>query len=511
MPGADARKHGTKLPGDAGAVGEGWTGADRDMLAHVTRLPLVPARIMTRTARAMTLDAGLGSLVRAAITRREDDLREGDVIAMAVVGIDPDTGGPVLAREPARLAQLVRMIERAVSEDLSLTAMVVRRYRGGWILDFQGIQLALPLKWMMPSDNDLEPGTEIQVRPMSVWPTRNGYLCSRHWLRAEHRTGFIATLRPGMRLQGVVKEIVDYGVFVSLGEADGLLHNTEYWGGRKKNLGHAVGDTIEVEVLSVNPEKGWVSLTRKGLTPDPWDEVERQLHVGARITAPVASITHFGVFLEVVPDVHGLLHVSEMNPPMMPSEPESKFLLGQRIEVIVAEISHEVRRLRLVQPGTYAAIAMSLQSGDIIEGTVREADEDRLVVALQEGYLVETDPVTDPDGLPQHSPVRVRVDRLNHATRTISVTLVHPQGLHDSSVSGDRALEVGEATTLPVTEASGDQEELAPSAHRNPGETHEAVPASGGRLAIDDLLQDSRIARGLTKPKRARWRIWPFR
>jgi predicted RNA-binding protein with RPS1 domain len=496
MKGADRATRRTGLHGNADPIGEGWTGVDRDVLAQATRLPLLPARIITRTARAMTLDAGLGASVQAAITRREDHFCQGDVIPMAVVGVDPDTGNPILAREPARLALLVRMIERAVSEDLSLAAIVVRRNRGGWILDFQGIQLVLLLKWMMPSDNDLEPGAEIQVRPMSVWPTKHGYVCSRRWLRAERRTGFLATLRPGARLQGVVKEIVDYGVFISLGEADGLLHNTEYWGGRSKNLGHAVGDPIEVEVLSVNPERGWVSLTRKGLTPDPWNEVERQLRVGARITAPVASITHFGVFLEVVPDVHGLLHASEMNPPMMPSEPEKQFLLGQRIEVIVAEISHESRRLRLVQPGTYAATAMTLRPGEIADGVVHETADDRLIVALAGGYLVETDPVAEPDSLPARSPVQVRIDGLNHATRTISVTLVTPQL---SSGAFARQNPVGGASVSPGKTQGA------------PGATAALSLAPEARLVIDDLLANSPIAKELGKPRKARWRIWPFR
>jgi small subunit ribosomal protein S1 len=206
--------------------------------------------------------------------------------------------------------------------------------------------------------------------------------------RAEQRTELVGQLQEGEVREGVVKNITDYGAFVDLGGIDGLLHVTDMsW----KRVSHpsqvlAVGDTVKVQIVKINPDTQRISLGMKQLQTDPWDGVEAKYPVGAKMTGRITNITDYGAFVELEAGVEGLVHVSEMSWTKKNVHPGKIVSTSQEVEVLVLEVDSDKRRISLglkqAQQNPWEAFAERHPVGSVVEGEVKNATEFGLFIGL---------------------------------------------------------------------------------------------------------------------------------
>ena len=209
--------------------------------------------------------------------------------------------------------------------------------------------------------------------------------------RAEQRSGLIQTLSEGQIIEGVVKNITDYGAFVDLGGIDGLLHVTDL---SYKRINHPseminIGDTVKVQIIRINPETQRISLGMKQLLSDPWEGIEAKYPVGARFTGTVTNIADYGAFVELEPGVEGLIHVSEMSWTKKNVHPGKIVSTSQQVEVQILEVDPNKRRISLglkqTQDNPWDAFLTAHPKGSTVEGPIRNITEFGLFIGLDNG------------------------------------------------------------------------------------------------------------------------------
>jgi small subunit ribosomal protein S1 len=209
--------------------------------------------------------------------------------------------------------------------------------------------------------------------------------------KSEAKATLLATLEEGKVVEGVVKNITDYGVFVDLGGLDGLLHITDLSYGRIRNPADLfkVGDTINVKVLSFDREKERISLGLKQLTPDPWTTAPEKYAVGLRVTGRVVSLTEYGAFVELEPGVEGLIHLSEMSWTRKIRHPSQVLAVNDMVEAVVLELDTQRKRismsLKQVEPNPWEMIGEKYPIGSIIEGKIKNITDFGIFIGIDEG------------------------------------------------------------------------------------------------------------------------------
>ena len=209
--------------------------------------------------------------------------------------------------------------------------------------------------------------------------------------RAEKRSEIVARLEEGQVIEGVVKNITDYGAFIDLGGIDGLLHVTDMAWRRVAHPSEVVnvGDTVKVQIIRINPETQRISLGMKQLEADPWQDIAAKYPVGAQLKGTVTNITDYGAFVELEPGVEGLIHVSEMSWTKKNIHPGKMISTSQEVEVQVLEVDPEKRRISLglkqTQENPWIAFAANHAAGSIIEGPIRNITEFGLFIGLDGG------------------------------------------------------------------------------------------------------------------------------
>jgi small subunit ribosomal protein S1 len=210
-------------------------------------------------------------------------------------------------------------------------------------------------------------------------------------VKNEAKATLLATLEEGKVVEGVVKNITDYGVFVDLGGLDGLLHITDLSYGRIRHPSDLfkVGQTITVKVLSFDREKERISLGLKQLQPDPWTLVKEKYPIGARVTGKVVSLTDYGAFVELEPGVEGLIHISEMSWTRKIRHPNQILSAGDIVEVVVLEVEPERKRISLslkqVEPNPWEVIGEKYPVGSVIEGKIKNITDFGIFIGIDEG------------------------------------------------------------------------------------------------------------------------------
>ncbi len=274
--------------------------------------------------------------------------------------------------------------------------MIFGRVKGGFTVDLNGAVAFLP-------------GSQVDIRPVrDVTPLmdipqpfqilkmdrkRGNIVVSRRAIleetRAEARTGLISTLTEGQVIEGVVKNITDYGAFVDLGGIDGLLHVTDM---SYKRVSHpseviAIGDSVKVQIIRINKDTQRISLGMKQLESDPWDTAVITYPVGAKLTGRVTNITEYGAFVELEPGIEGLVHVSEMSWTKKNVHPGKIVSTSQEVDVIVLEVDTEKRRISLglkqAQNNPWDSFAERHPIGSVVEGEVKNATEFGLFIGLE--------------------------------------------------------------------------------------------------------------------------------
>ncbi len=350
-----------------------------------------------------TIDVGLKSEGRVPLKEfgqggHSPELKVGDVVEVYLERMENAHGETVLSRDKAKREESWEKLEQAFQNNLRVEGLIFGRVKGGFTVDLSGAVAFLP-------------GSQVDVRPVrDITPLmgipqpfqilkmdrrRGNIVVSRRAVleesRAEARSELVANLKEGQVLEGVVKNITDYGAFVDLGGVDGLLHVTDIAWRRVNHPTEAlsIGQSVKVQVIRLNPETQRISLGMKQLEADPWDGVEAKYPSGAKFTGRVTNITDYGAFVELEPGVEGLVHVSEMSWTKKNVHPGKIVSTSQEVEVMILEVDPHKRRISLglkqCLSNPWDTFALSHPRGTIIEGEVKNITEFGLFIGLDGG------------------------------------------------------------------------------------------------------------------------------
>ena len=346
------------------------------------------------------IDVGLKSEGRVALREfsmpgQKADLNVGDEVEVYVDRVENMNGEAVLSRDRARREAAWDKLEGEFAAGNRVEGVIFGRVKGGFTVDLGGAVAFLP-------------GSQVDVRPVrDVGPLmdiaqpfqilkmdrrRGNIVVSRRAIleetRAEQRSGLILNLAEGQIIEGVVKNITDYGAFVDLGGIDGLLHVTDI---SYKRINHPseminIGDTVKVQIVRINRDTQRISLGMKQLESDPWEGAVAKYPVGARLSGAVTNITEYGAFIELEAGIEGLVHVSEMSWTKKNVHPGKIVSTSQEVDVIVLDVDLEKRRISLglkqAQSNPWEAFAEKHPVGSTVEGEVKNATEFGLFIGL---------------------------------------------------------------------------------------------------------------------------------
>ncbi len=321
------------------------------------------------------------------------NINVGDVYDVLFGGGESDSGLIVLSKEKADRQKIWNSLE----EGAVVEGRILSRIKGGLSVDI-GVNAFLP-----GSQVDLRPvrnldkviGQTFEFKIIKLNKRRGNIVLSRRVLleseRESQRGETLKTLEENQIIEGVVKNLTDYGAFIDLGGIDGLLHITDMSWGRVKHPSDilAVGDTIKVKVLKFDREKERVSLGLKQITPDPWLDVEAKYPIESKVTGKVVSLTDYGAFIELEEGVEGLIHVSEMSWTKRVKHPNKVLTIGDEVESVVLALDSENRRISLglkqIEPNPWDVIGEKFPIGTIIEGQVKNITDFGIFVGVDEG------------------------------------------------------------------------------------------------------------------------------
>ena len=326
---------------------------------------------------------------------KEADIKPGSIVEVYLERIENALGEAVLSREKAKREEAWVRLEEMSGKNERVDGVIFGRVKGGFTVDLGGAVAFLP-------------GSQVDVRPIrDVGPLmhvsqpfqilkmdrkRGNIVVSRRAImeetRAEQRSELVQNLAEGQVVDGVVKNITDYGAFVDLGGIDGLLHVTDIaW----KRVNHpsdvlTVGQNVKVQIVRINPETQRISLGMKQLDKDPWEIVAEKFTVGSKVKGKVTNITDYGAFVELEDGIEGLVHVSEMSWTKKNVHPGKILSTSEPVEVQVLEIDSAKRRISLglkqVQQNPWVSFAAKYPKGTVLEGEVKNMTEFGLFVGL---------------------------------------------------------------------------------------------------------------------------------
>ena len=330
--------------------------------------------------------------------RGEIEITEGDVVEVALESIDDGLGHTLLSREKAKRIKMWQELAAAMNSKKVVRGFVTGSVKGGLTVDIGVIKAFLPgsLVDVRPvKDFDFLQGQEIEALVIKMDEVRNNIVISRKAVMQEansaDREALIKTLETGKEIEGIVKNLADYGAFVDLGGIDGLLHITDISWQRVNHPSEklSIGDKITVKILSYDKENMRVSLGLKQLTPSPWNNISERLPMGKKVSGVVSNLTDYGAFVRIEEGVEGLVHVSEMDWTNANARPSKFVKLGQEVDVVVLDVQESKHRISLsmkqAKENPWEAFEGSYNKGDNINVTVKSITDFGLFVGLPGG------------------------------------------------------------------------------------------------------------------------------
>jgi small subunit ribosomal protein S1 len=326
------------------------------------------------------------------------ELKVGDVVEVYLERVENALGEAVLSREKARREESWTRLEKQFEKGEKVSGVIFNKVKGGFTVDLDGAVAFLP-----GSQVDIRPVRDIgplmhQPHPFQILKMdrrRGNIVVSRRSVleetRAEQRADIVARLAEGQVIEGLVKNITDYGAFIDLGGIDGLLHVTDMAWRRVNHPSEIlnVGDTVKVQIIRINTETQRISLGMKQLQDDPWQSIETKYPVGQRFQGTVTNIADYGAFVELEPGVEGLIHVSEMSWTKKNIHPGKIVATTQQVEVQVLEVDPNKRRISLglkqTQDNPWEAFLSVNPKGSTVEGPIRNITEFGLFIGLEGG------------------------------------------------------------------------------------------------------------------------------
>jgi small subunit ribosomal protein S1 len=422
------------------------------------------------------VDVGLKSEGRVALKEfaapgQKHEIKVGDIVEVYLERMEDKHGEALLSREKARREESWTQLERQFKDNQRVTGVIFGRVKGGFTVDLNGAVAFLP-----GSQVDIRPvrdvgplmGTPQPFQILKMDRARGNIVVSRRAVleesRAEARNELVANLKEGQVLQGVVKNITDYGAFVDLGGVDGLLHVTDIAWRRINHPSEAlsIGQTVKVQVIRFNPETQRISLGMKQLEADPWEGVAGKYPVGTKFTGRVTNITDYGAFVELEPGIEGLVHVSEMSWTKKNVHPGKIVSTSQEVEVMVLDVDPVKRRISLglkqCLDNPWTSFVEKYPVGTELQGDVKNITEFGLFVGLPgdiDGMVHLSDLSWDKPGeeavqaYKKGDSVKVKVLDVDVEKERISLGIKQLQ--KDTFAAAATTLKKGEVVTCTVT------------------------------------------------------------
>ena len=328
----------------------------------------------------------------------EIEVKPGDFVKVAIEMLEDGYGSTKLSREKAKRVAAWQDLEAAMEQGTLVSGMVNGKVKGGLTVMVNGIRAFLPgslvdvrpVKDTTPYENK-----EMEFKVIKLDRKRNNVVVSRKAVLEQSlgadRQNLLGSLKEGMVVKGIVKNITDYGAFVDLGGVDGLLHITDLAWRRVKHPSEvlAVGDEVEAVVLKFDQEKNRVSLGVKQLGDDPWVNLSRRYPQGTRLFGKVTNLTDYGAFVEIEQGIEGLVHVSEMDWTNKNVHPGKVVQLGDEVEVMILEIDEERRRISLgmkqCKSNPWDDFAVTHKKGDKVSGQIKSITDFGVFIGLPGG------------------------------------------------------------------------------------------------------------------------------
>ncbi|MBE7526771.1 MAG: 30S ribosomal protein S1 [Burkholderiales bacterium] len=361
---------------------------------------VITAEIIRVDHNVVVVNAGLKSESYIPIEefkndRGEVEAREGDFVSVAIEALENGFGETRLSRDKARRLNAWYELEEAMENGKIVAGMVNGKVKGGLTATINGIRAFLPgslvdirpVKDMTPYENK-----EMEFKVIKLDRKRNNVVVSRRAVLEEtqgaDRDELLVSLQDGAIVQGIVKNITDYGAFVDLGGIDGLLHITDLAWRRVKHPTEVinVGDEVTAKILKFDQEKNRVSLGLKQLTEDPWIGLSRRYPQGTRLFGKVTNMTDYGAFVEIEQGIEGLVHVSEMDWTNKNVYPSKIVQLGDEVEVMILEIDEDRRRISLgmkqCKPNPWEEFSLGHEKGEKVTGQIKSITDFGLFIGL---------------------------------------------------------------------------------------------------------------------------------
>ncbi len=325
---------------------------------------------------------------------RNDEIKVGDIVDVFVERYEGHDGTLIASREKARKEEVWKEIEQLVADNKVVSGQIVERVRGGFTVDLNGVSAFMPSSQL--DINPIKDINSIMNKPMEfkiikMDKLRSNLIVSHRAIlegdRAEKRDEIIKNIKVGDVMEGVIKNITDYGVFIDLGGVDGLLHITDISWKRVSNPNElfSIGQKIKVKVINFDPETNRVSLGMKQLENDPWQNIDK-FEVGKIYKGTVTNLTDYGAFIDLEDGIEGLVHVSEISWTKKNVQPSKVLSVSSVVDVMVLEIDREKRRISLglkqCTPNPWKEFAETHAIGDVIEGEIKNITEFGIFVSL---------------------------------------------------------------------------------------------------------------------------------
>jgi small subunit ribosomal protein S1 len=369
-------------------------------LGKISEGEIVRGRIVAIGESEVSVDIGFKSegVVPLAEFTKQEELKVGEEIEVFLESVENKDGQLVLSRKRADFMRVWERVTKAFTTGEVLQGRCVRRIKGGIVVDLMGIDAFLP-------------GSQIDVRPVRDFDVFIGRIMDFRVVKINHpsenvvvshkvlveeemagqRKAIIESLEKGQILEGSVKAITDFGVFVDLGGVDGLVHITDLSWGRINHPSEIVklDQTINIVVLDFDQEKKRISLGYKQLQPHPWENIQSKYPVGTKVTGKVVSLADYGAFVEIEKGIEGLIHISEMSWTQHIKHPSQVVSMGQMIDAVILSLDKDAKKLSLgikqLEPDPWLTLMQKYPVGSRHKGIVRNLTNFGVFVELEQG------------------------------------------------------------------------------------------------------------------------------
>ncbi|MBP7710569.1 MAG: 30S ribosomal protein S1 [Rickettsiales bacterium] len=361
---------------------------------------VVKGVIVGITDQGVSIDIGAKSVgfIDSAEFKRDGEIAEGDVVDVFLERLENKRGELIISRDNARRYINWFFLKNCLEDKTTIEGTIIGKVKGGFAVDVNGITCFLPrsqVDTMLLTDDTFLINKVEKLQVLKIDDVRGNVVVSRRAIletqRNVEKDKVLATIKVGDALDGVVKNITDYGAFVDFGSFDGLLHLTDISWCRVRHPSEAlkVGQEVKVQVIKFDAETKRVSLGMKQLQQNPWESIAQRYPVGATMKGKVTNMTTYGAFVEIEPGIEGLVHVSEMSWLKNNSTPNKFIASGQEVEVMVLDINSQNHRISLgmkqCEKNPWQAFSEAHQVGDVVEGVVKNFTEFGLFIGFDSG------------------------------------------------------------------------------------------------------------------------------